>query len=391
MLTYTKFAGINNVLPPARLSNKELAVALDVDIDASGGIRRRQGYTETVAECHKNLWQAQGFVLATRNGDLIARFPNGTVVLLYPAIGTARVWYCNLPDGRTTFTNDSITGVTNGLTATTWGVPLPPSIGALTDVAGQLFPGDYQYALTYVRLSDGLEGGPTYSNPLPVAAGGVVLTGLPTLAGHSINVYLSGHNGGAEFLAGNTTNSAFSYTGKNSALILPCRTNYMTPAPAGTVTAFWRGRVLIADGKVLWASRPNQWELFDQRSDFKQFSSNITLIVPVTNGVYVGTTTELLFLAGTEFDKLVSSQVVSGAVVLGSGVPVRGEQIRKGDGVGEGKAMICIADRTIVAGFDNGDVVRMTESRYAVAPDVAEVSATFRMSNGTPQYLAVPQ
>ena len=47
------------------------------------------------------------------------------------------------------------------------------------------------------------------------------------------------------------------------------------------------------------------------------------------------------------------------------------------------------AGRGIVAGFSDGGIVRMTEGRYAT--DVTEVAATFRMANGAPQYLAVPQ
>jgi hypothetical protein len=389
MLTYSKFTGINNVLPSARLGAKDLAVATDVDMGLSGEISRRAGFAETVAECHKNLWQADGFILATRNGDLISRTPGGVVTLLYPALGTARVWYCNLPDGRTTFSNGLINGITDGATATKWGVPLPAGIGALTAVAGSLFPGDYQYQVTHVRLADGLEGGPVYSNPVPIATGGFVLTGLPVLAGHSINVYLTGQNGGVGYFVGNTTSGVFSYTGSNDALVMPCRTGYCTPAPIGTVTAFWRGRTLLAAGNVLWASKVNRLELFDERKDFKQFSAAITAIVPVDDGVYVGTTAELAFLSGTEFDKLVYSQVLPGAVVLGSAIEVPGEKIKKGDGVGEGRAMVCIADRMLVAGFGGGEIVRMTEGRYATS--AAEVAATFRTVNDIPQYLAIPQ
>jgi hypothetical protein len=214
------------------------------------------------------------------------------------------------------------------------------------------------------------------------------LSGLPALAGHSINVYLTGANGDQAFLAGNTANGLFSYIGKNDVLTLPCRTGNLSPAPAGTVTAFWRGRVLTAVGNVLYASRTNAWESFDPRRDFKQFTSDITLIQPVGDGIYVGTTTELAFLSGTEFDKLAYRQV-AGPTVLGSGVAVRGELIQQGQGVGQGVAMVCIADNVLLAGFSGGLVIRMTEGRYTT--DVTEVAATFRMAGRIPQYIAVPQ
>lgn len=395
MLTFSKFSGINNALPSEQLVPEPrtgitpLAVATNVDIGYAGELHRRSGYSQTSALCHTNLHQAEGFMLATVSGDLTAVAANASRTVIHPSLGESRVWYCNLPDGRTTFSNGLICGITDGLTMTTWGVPVPPSIGALTAINGALFPGDYQYQLTYVRLSDGLEGGPAYSNPLPVPEGGIFLSGLPELAGHKINVYLTSHNSGDAYLAGSTTNGLFSYIGKNDALTLPCRTNFMGPAPAGKLATLWRGRVLTAVGAILYASRTGQIELFDPRRDFKQFTAPITLVQPVDDGLYVGTETELVFLAGTEWDKLSLTRVVDAPVVLGSGVSVRGELVKLGDGTGNGSAMICIADRTLVAGFNGGHASRMTEGRYTTS--ASEVAATFRQTANGPQYLVVPQ
>lgn len=51
--------------------------------------------------------------------------------------------------------------------------------------------------------------------------------------------------------------------------------------------------------------------------------------------------------------------------------------------------MICIADGVICAGFNGGSLVPVAEGRYST--DVAEVSATFRMVDRIPQYIAIPQ
>lgn len=394
MLTFSKFTGINNVLPSHRLvpdrktGTTALVTATNVDIGLDGELSRRAGFSQVLGTCHKNLWQSEGFMLATVDGgDLVAIAPNGARTTIYLSLGIARVWYCNLPDGRTTFSNGSICGITDGATMTKWGVSVPQTLGAAAGVAGQLFPGDYQYQITYVRLSDGAEGGPLYSNPMPIAAGGISLTGLPALIGHKINVYISGANGGVASFAGSTSTGSFSFTGMNSHLVLPCRTEFLGPAPAGTVSAFWRGRALVAVGAVLYASRTNQFELFDMRRDFKQFTSPITLVVPVDDGIYVGTATELAFLGGTEFDKLGYRQVVKGGTVLGSGVSVDAKLLIGGGG--SGSALVCIAGSTLVAGFSGGNAVRISEGKYTTA--VVEVFATFRTVNGIPQYLAVPQ
>ena len=385
MLTMDKFTGINNIVPEMRLAPNDLVTAANVDIGLSGEISRRDGYSVVSEDCHKNLWQGDGFMLATSLGDL--KKVGGAT--LYPSLGLDRVWYCNLPDGKTIFSNGLINGLTDGLTRTSWGVPIPASIGSVTPVSGGLFPGDYQYQITYVRLSDGAESGPAYSNPTALPDGGFFVGGLPVMAGHKINVYLTSHNGGGAYYAGSTTGSSFSFIGENHELVLPCRTDHLDEPPVGTVMAFWRGRVLVADGDTLWASKQAQWGLFDKRRDFKRFDSPITLIQPVNDGVYIGTEKELLFLAGTEFDKLQQVRIMRGRVVLGSGVTVPGERIKLGDGVGRNPAMICIADGILVAGFDGGTAVRLTEGRYKTT--ATEVSATFRMINGIPQYLAIPQ
>lgn len=391
MLTFEKFSGINNAQPAHRLSNDALTVATNVNIGLSGEVSRRSGYAEMLDTCHKNLHQAQGFLLATVDGgDLMAMDASGgSRVMVCESLGPSRVWYCNLPDGRVTFSNGAICGITDGVTTTGWGVSVPDSVGEATGLSGALDPGDYIHSITYVRQSDGLESESATSTPITLTDGGVMISGLPALDGYSINVYLSSANGEGEWLAGNTVNTLFAYTGSNSSLILPKRTGSRYPAPAGRYASFWRGRVLVAVGNVLYASRPHAWEAFDLQRDFKQFSAPITLVQPVDGGVFVGTERELAFLSGTSFDALSHSRVMDAPVIPGSGVQVPGEYVQRGDGVGNGVCTICIAGGELVAGFADGGVARMTGGRFKT--DASEVASTFRIVNGIPQYIAVPQ
>jgi hypothetical protein len=387
MLTFDKFIGINNVQPSHRLKPNELTVASDVNIGLDSEIRRRQGFSEVSSVCHKNVWQADSFMLATCNGDLV-RTDGATQTVLLESLGTDRVWYCNLPDGRTTFSNGLISGLTDGTGVTTWGVPLPPSVGAATAVSGDLAPGEYRWAITYVRMADGLEGGASYAEPVELAAGGLLLTGLPQDPDYAIRVYLS--NGAGFYYAGVASGPNFSFLGKNDALVLPLRTDQLYPMPVGTLTAFWRGRVLVAKGPVLYASKPHQWEHCDMRRDFKQFSSPITLVQPLDGGLYVGTETELAYLDGAEWDKLSYVQASADGTVLGSGVTVHADMLRTREGGNfRGMAMVCINGGRITYGYNGGSIWRVTEGVYHTS--VSEVAATFRRIDGIPQYVAVPQ
>ena len=387
MLTFAAFTGINNVLPQHRLSGADLLVARDVDIGLTGEISRRGGYAEVSDQCHKNLWQADGFMLATCGAVLTAIHPSGARHAIHPALGHDRVWYCNLPDGRTTYTNGLIHGVTDGLTNQERSITPPESLGAPGMAFGQLDNGQYRYHLTF-RRADGVESSAVSSEPITVNQGGLRLDGLPVRAGHSLQVYLSGKDGEGAYLAGETATGSFEWGGKNSNLVLPCRTLGAMPFPVGTITAFWRGRVLVAQDDVLWASRPMAPHLADWR-DFKPMGAKITAVVPVDDGIYVGTAADLVYLGGSTWDQLTFNATQRGPVVLGSGVPAPGEDLKLGDGTGSRNAMVCIAGGEIVAGFNGGQTTDLTGDRYKTT--ATEVCATFREVDGIPQYLAVPQ
>lgn len=388
MLTFNNFTGINNILPEHRRKESNLVAAVNVDIGLTGELSRRGGYSEVSDSCHKNLHQAQGFMLATVGSTLTAIFPNGDRHAVHPAMGPERVWYCNLPNGMTTFSNGLIHGMTDGITGSDWSIPAPDSLGATGDTHGGLDKGSYRYHLTFVRLSDGLEGPAISSEPIEVGLGGLRIGGLPERADYKLNVYLSGKDGEGAYLAGSTTGSEFLFAGTNSTLVLPCRTLDARPMPVGSFTAVWRGRVLVAQGNVLWASMPGAAHLCQWR-DFRQFSSPITMIAPVADGIYVGTESELVFLAGDRFDQMAYRAVAAGYVVPGSGVVAPGERVKLGDGVGRGDAVLCIVGGFIVAGFGDGQLSMLTEDRYKTTTQ--EVAATFRTVNGIPQYIAVPQ
>jgi hypothetical protein len=390
MLKLEKFTGINNVLDSERMKPADLTAAMNVDIGLTGEVSRRDGYSQLDERCHKNLFEADGFLLATVAGDLTAIHGDGTRIVLYESLGMERVRYCLLPDGRVAWSNGLITGMTDGQTATGFGVLLPESAGAAQAVAGGLDAGDYTWMVSYVRLSDGLEGGAFFGGVVTVPAqGGVLLTGLPRRDGFSINVYLSGANGKEVFLAGNAAGASFSYLGRTIDLVQPCRVEDTMPAPIGQRLAFWRTRALVAVGNVLWASAPHAWESFNPLRDCKQFSAPITLLQPVDDGIWVGTEKELAWLGGVDFDSLAYRRALTGSVVPGSGVAVPGDMVRLGDGVGSGAAMVCIASGSLVAGLNGGTMARLSHGKYHTG--AREVAATFRMLGDVPQYIAVEQ
>jgi hypothetical protein len=385
MLTFKSFTGINNVQPEHRLKASDLLAAKDVDIGLDGEVSRRGGFSACPRSAIRTCGRGRAFSWR-RPRALVSIAADGATTVLWPNIGPERVWYCNLPDGRTLFSTGLQRGITDGLTAQMLTVPEPASLGALDFAFGELEPGQYRYGLSHVRLSDRAEGPVRVSEPVAVLQGGLRLDGLPQLPGHALNVYLSGRDGEGMFFAGTAVERSFELAGA-IALVLPARTLGAQVLPDGTLMAFWRGRVLVAQGKVLWASRPAVPHLSDWR-DFKPMTADITALVPVDTGIYVGTTQDLIFLGGETFDSLIYTATKRGPVVLGSGIAAPGHRLALGDGTGAGAAMLCIAGGEVVAGFDGGQTTSLTANRFKT--DAKEVSAAFREVNGIPQYMAVP-
>lgn len=389
MLTFEAFTGINNVVPAHRLQGSDMLQARDVDIGLTGEVRRRSGFTLADDTCHKNLHQARGYQLATTGAALVAIHPNGDRHTIHSAMGASRVWYCNLPDGRTTYSNGQQSGVTDGLTGRAISVAPPGGLGYPDDAFGQLHSGKYRYELTMRRLADGVEGPSIASGPVTIAQGGLRLDGLEQRTGHEMLVYLTTQDGEQAMLIGSTQTGSFEWAGRNEDItLLPCRTSGTQVMPTGTLMAVWRGRLLVAVGNAIWASRPGNPHLGEWRA-FKQMSAPITALVAVDDGIYVGTTEDLIWLGGTTWEGLAYQPTRRGAVVLGSGISAPGDQIKLGDGTGGGTAMLCIAGGEIVAGFSGGVLSGLSSKRYRT--DVTEVAATFRVVDGIPQYIAIPQ
>jgi hypothetical protein len=395
----TRFSGINNVQPPERLlpdkrsATTALSEALNVDIGLNFEIQRRKGLTVLQDAACLWVWEAAGFTLAVVAGDLVS-VDGDTVTTLHASVGTDRMWYANWPDGRTAYTNGTVAGLATVDAVTGWGSPNPAidAVVVASNDTGTLPAGDYQWAISYVRDTDGFEGGLTPGDdPVTLAEGhGLDFSSLPALAGFSINVHLTHANGEVFRLAGNTTGATFSFSGAVKDLIRSTMTEDYEAAPAGRLCAFWRGCSLVAVGPLLFISEYLQPEHFDIEQGFRPFTGDITLVQPVDGGVFVGTGDELVYMRGSNTNELnFESGILGASVVLGSGVTVPGEYLKRGDGTaGKGDCMLAIVNGNVMAGYQDGSLAALTQGVYAT--DATEVSATFRYCGAIPQYIAVP-
>jgi len=89
-------------------------------------------------------------------------------------------------------------------------------------------------------------------------------------------------------------------------------TNKVFDGPrAGNHLAFFAGRVFVAEENVLWWSEPYAFSWYDRTRSYIQYSSNIRMIKPVENGIFVSDEKKTYFLSGRnpkEFNQLVVAQ-----------------------------------------------------------------------------------
>jgi len=393
-----RFTGLdnqNNGTEEESLAPGALKQATDCYVDENGWMVRRAGFTLASAGVYTSLWQGSAMQLAVLGGDLVK--VGGST--LHASVGTARMWFVELPDGRVVYSNGTAMGIVNaaGTSRTAWGVPVPASVGTGANTAGSLPPGTYRWCVTHRRTSDGLEGGPAYSGTLAVTTG-IALSGLPTLADHTLNVYITTANGTEHFYAGNTATSSFTLTSAASR-VRKCMTHYCkAPLAGGILPKFWRGRMLLAVGDTLYATKARTLHLFNVKEDARRFGGTITMVEPVISGIWIGTTEGLYFLGtGNTFAELVMTRKIDGPVLLGSGVAVRGGALLRMGSNGPGLAgdgndgALCIAARAITACYADGSCNALTDQRYLVSSSVTSVAASVIENGSLSQYIAIPQ
>jgi hypothetical protein len=96
--------------------------------------------------------------------------------------------------------------------------------------------------------------------------------------------------------------------------------------PKARCIAYYKGRIYLAAGKTLWATELFRYHYVDRTKGFMQFEHEITLVMAVADGLYVGTLGGLYFIQGV-LGTFKLQQITSGAVLFGSGVEVPSQLI----------------------------------------------------------------
>lgn len=281
-----------------------LATAENVNITNAGNAKRRRGQARAIAGTNCHSLFADGTDVFYADGPTMYRLVGQQMAQV--------VLRSNLPAGHPlSFDHDGINRIyTDGVVVerivgnTTIPIAPPRLVSEPTAVGssgGALAAGFYQFAWCF-RDSAGREGPCTTKQQVSVPAGGkIVFSGLPSVlptGASAMVLYLSPLNG-TTLLRAVTTSATSTYT-------LPvaptgaaqCQTELLQPIPAGQLLRFVNGRLHVANGNILYYSRPYAPGLYDPSRDYIPFPDPITMIETVPNAIYVATSDQTYFIAG---------------------------------------------------------------------------------------------
>ena len=389
LFEFSKFKGLRNVVNARDFDPGDLEVALNVDIDAGERVTRRKGFgSVVVAGVDRGLFASGSICLGVGSNALVQISPDWSKQTLHSGLTPNRdLSYAALAD-RVYYSNGVESGVVQNGARRSWGLTVP-STPAASVTGGDLQAGRYQFAVTYLR-NDGQESGAGRAGEIELSArGGVLLSSIPASADPTVvlkAVYMTTTNGQALLRVGVLPNSQTTFTlqAPNDGAA-PLGTQFLAPPPPGDHIGYSSGYALVAVGAALYPSEPYAPELFDLRKRIP-FTDRITMIAPVDGGLWVGTDSQVLWLAGKdmttwEFVERADYGAIPGTLAYGDGELI-------GDGSLSGTLVPFFATkRGICIGTTTGSLQNLTESRFAY-PSQPKGAGLVRRHRGVGQYIA---
>lgn len=156
---------------------------------------------------------------------------------------------------------------------------------------------------------------------------------------------------------------------------------YKLALPAGQRIAYYKGRLYVAKGKVLYISDA-LCDHYDIRTGYRTFENDITMLTAVDKGLYVadGKTWWIPGASPEEFEKI---QVMDVDAVPFTDKVIKGQFIGEGS---TGNMALWVSEEGICLGDSEGNVKDLTHNRYAMTPHGLG-GAAIRKISGSVHYI----
>lgn len=378
--------GVRNDVATERFTPSDLLTGDNIDIDETGKVFRRLGRTAVSAGATTSLWSDGDQAFFVRGSQLHRLNPDMTSDVVVSGVNP-NVAYTSL-DRAVYWTDNKQSGRIKDGVASRWGIEVPTNTFTVSPTSGDLPAATYGVTVVYTRK--GMESGAPRGKFILVADNaGLRIDNIPVPTDPTVDgkiLYITRPDGELFFRCAVlhvSDTSVTVFADVRSPIQL--RTQFKSPAPAGQVVGLYGGRSYIAQGSVLFYSDPFEYELFDLRSNFIQFESNIRIFAPVNDGVFIATDKETVFLTGRDPKEFVSITVLNHGGVQGTLVYPSNDKLTA-EGV-QGIAAMWVSRVGVCLGTTGGNLVNLTGDRYEMSA-ARKGGGLFKMRDGTPQYVS---
>ena len=405
-----RFLGIRNTTSPERLKVGEMQAGTNVDTDNTGRLLSRDGTTLVVDAAGAHSLYANHVLAVMAVGTSLRMRRSATVWDEIATLTTSDpISYETVLD-TVYFSNGTDKGRIVRGEVREWGITPPVSQPQATATTGSLPPGNYMYALTFVR-SDGHESGTGLAGSIDLPnGGGIAFSDIEISTNPEINgkiVYISGSNGEVLFKALELPNTQpqATYSGSGLDMAIPLITQFAGPPPAGSIVRSYNGLMYVATGNVVYYSEPYAMELFHRDTDYLQFTAPVAMFEGVNDGVYVATVDSpgdeqessagTWFLSGPGPGKFQSVKMFDYGAIPGSSVLTQAaffetQPQAEAEGQQGRPAVIWVTRHGVVLARDGGNIQNLTEAVYSF-PSAASAAGMVRQHRGYVNYVVTLQ
>ena len=384
------FTGLRNNVGAAGFDLGDLEVGLNVDIDDKGFLLRRKGHSAVVvAGVDRDLFAAGGVCLGVGSNTLVQISPNWSTQNLHSGLTPNRPLSYAAIGARVYYSNGVESGVVENGQRRSWGLEVP-GFPDVDFTGGALSAGQYQVALTYLR-ADGQESGARISIVANLVApdGGLELT-LPVSTDSNVTlkaIYVSARNGEIlyRYAVIDKAVTTFAVREERPGIVALATQFLVPPNMLGAIDyiAYGNGRMLVAVGSRLYCSEPYAPELFDPRKSWP-FLDAITMVVPLEDGTWLGTKSQVIWLPNAEPEKWQFMAKAPYGVIPGTAYVDSLSSI--GDGSGKGLAVYFATTQGLCVGGNGGQMSNFTEGKFSY-PIQERGAGIVRRHRGMSQYL----
>jgi hypothetical protein len=165
----------------------------------------------------------------------------------------------------------------------------------------------------------------------------------------------------------------------------PDSVEFSIAPPGGSYLAFYNSRLYMAEGGVLYYTKPFSLDACDSRTYRIPITQDvITGIAAVDDGIFVGTTKEAFFLRGMDATKFEMIKVADYGVVPHTMQRVPSEDL----GMEKGTAAVWAATRGFCVGGNGGAFENRSSGRYAL-PAATSGASMVRLQDGLAHQVVV--